>query len=178
MTTPLRTCLRVLLVGTSIAAAPLLAAAPATAAEQAAQAPVTFTKDIAPILQNRCQNCHRPGDMAPMSLVTYEEVRPWVRSIKARVAAREMPPWHIERNIGIQKFKGDPSLTDKEIATIVAWVDRGAPMGNPADLPPARAFDDDDKWHIGTPDLIIRSPSASSKRSRRTGSATTSSRRD
>jgi mono/diheme cytochrome c family protein len=158
MPMPLRTYLRVFVVGTSVAAAPLLAAVPVAAAGQAAQASVTFTKDIAPILQNRCQNCHRPGDMAPMSLVKYEDVRPWVRSIKARVAAREMPPWHIDRNIGIQKFKGDPSLTDKEIATIVAWVDAGAPMGNPADMPPPRTFEDDDKWHIGTPDLIIRSP--------------------
>src|SRR5689334_23832380 len=98
-----------------------------------AQAPaqVTFSKDIAPILQKSCQNCHRPGSVAPMSLLTYEEARPWARSIKARVAAREMPPWHIDRTIGISKFKNDPSLTDDEIATIVKWVDSGALMGNP-----------------------------------------------
>ena len=93
-----------------------------------------------------------------MPLVSYEDVRPWARSIKARVAAREMPPWHIDRNIGIQQFKQDPSLTDEEIATIISWVDAGAPLGNPADMPKPRQFEDTDKWHIGTPDLIVTSP--------------------
>src|SRR5437879_2386607 len=83
---------------------------------------VTFTRDVAPILQKSCQNCHRPGSIAPMSLLTYEDARPWARSIKTKVTAREMPPWHIDRNIGLTKFKDDPSLTDAEIATIVAWV--------------------------------------------------------
>src|SRR2546425_12230327 len=91
---------------------------------------VTFTKDVAPILQRSCQNCHRPDQMAPMSLLTYEDARPYARSIKARTMARAMPPWHVERNIGIQKFKDDPSLTEDEIATIAAWVDQGAPKGN------------------------------------------------
>ena len=85
----------------------------ATVSAQAAPAPVTFTKDVAPILQKSCQTCHRPGMMAPMSLLTYSDARPWARSIKAKVSAREMPPWFIDRNVGIQKFKGDPSLTDK-----------------------------------------------------------------
>src|SRR5690242_4498373 len=93
----------------------------AGAAGRTASAQVTFAKDVAPILQEHCQTCHRAGEMAPMSLVAYEEVRPWARSIKARVAAREMPPWHIDRNIGIQSFKGDPSLSEDEIATIVRW---------------------------------------------------------
>src|SRR3989449_4337689 len=92
-----------------------------------AQAEVTFTKDVAPILQKSCQNCHRPGSIAPMSLLTYEDARPWARSIKTKVTAREMPPWHIDRNIGLTRFKDDPSLTDAEIATIAAWVDAGAP---------------------------------------------------
>src|SRR4026208_153447 len=98
----------------------------------AAQSSVAFTKDVAPILQRSCQTCHRPGAVAPMSLLTYEDVRPWARSIKTKVTNREMPPWHIDRNIGITKFKNDPSLTDQEIATIAKWVDAGAPRGNPA----------------------------------------------
>jgi hypothetical protein len=119
---------------------------------------VTFTKDVAPILQRSCQNCHRPGAIAPMSLLTYEEARPWARSIKLKVASREMPPWYIDRHVGITEFKGDPSLSDAEVATITAWVDEGALMGNPADMPPPRQFSDLDQWHIGKPDLIIRMP--------------------
>jgi hypothetical protein len=119
---------------------------------------VTFTKDVAPIFQRSCQVCHRPGMMAPMSLLTYEEARPWASAIKRRVANREMPPWHIDRHIGIKKFKDDPSLTDQEIATIVKWVDGGTRQGNPAEMPPPRAFADADQWHIGTPDLIVSSP--------------------
>src|ERR1700674_5359497 len=86
---------------------------------------VTFTKDVAPILQRSCQGCHRPESIAPMSLMTYEAARPWARAIKRRTVAREMPPWHIEKNVGIQKFKDDISLSDAEIATISAWVDGG-----------------------------------------------------
>src|SRR5690242_16904539 len=119
---------------------------------------VTFSKDVVPILERSCQNCHRPGSIAPMPLLTYKEARPWARSIKEKVIRRQMPPWHIDRNVGITKFKDDPSLTDREIATIAAWVDQGAPEGNSADLPPARRFTDLDKWHIGTPDLIISMP--------------------
>src|ERR1700724_1704492 len=95
-----------------------------------AQAQVTFTKDVAPILQNRCQSCHRPDTFAPMSLRTYEETRPWAKSIKQKVLAREMPPWYIDKNVGIHHFKNDVSLSDEEIATIVKWVDSGAPKGN------------------------------------------------
>ncbi|HEV8315957.1 MAG TPA: hypothetical protein VGQ10_01020 [Vicinamibacterales bacterium] len=126
---------------------------PAASARQ-----VTFTKDVAPILQRSCVTCHRTGELAPMPLTTYEEVRPWIRSIKTRVAAREMPPWHIDRNIGIQKFKDDPSLSDEEIATIVSWVDAGAPRGNPADMPPRRVFPDAMQWGIGKPDLVVKYP--------------------
>jgi hypothetical protein len=119
---------------------------------------VTFTKDVAPILQRACQNCHRPGQMAPMSLMTYQDVRPWARSIKQRVVERAMPPWGIDPHVGIQSFKNDPSLRQDEIDTIVAWADAGAPQGNPADMPKPREFDDSSKWHIGTPDLIVTSP--------------------
>ncbi len=119
----------------------------------------TFTKDVAPILQRSCQNCHRPGSIAPMSLLTYEDARPWARSIKNRVSQRQMPPWHVDRAIGIRKFKDDQHpLSDAELATIVGWVDAGAPRGNPADMPPPRVFDDSDRWHIGKPDLIVSLP--------------------
>jgi hypothetical protein len=132
---------------------------PAIAAAQTpAPADVTFSRDVAPILQRACQNCHRPGAIAPMSLLTYQDARPWARSIKAKVTAREMPPWYIDRHVGITKFKDDPSLTDAEIATIAKWVDAGAPAGNPKDLPPPRQFTDIDKWHIGKPDMIVSLP--------------------
>jgi hypothetical protein len=96
--------------------------------------------------------------MAPMSLMTYQEARPWARAIKTRASNREMPPFHVDRTIGIQKFKGDPSLLDEEIDTIVRWVDNGAPMGNPADMPPARQFNDPLAWTIGEPDLVVKFP--------------------
>ena len=86
-----------------------------------AQGQVTFTKDVAPILQNRCQSCHRPDTFAPMSLLTYEETRPWAKSIKQKVLAREMPPWYIDKNVGVRHFKNDAGLSDEEIATIVNW---------------------------------------------------------
>ena len=123
-------------------------------------APVTFSKDVAPILQKACQNCHHPGAIAPMSLLTYQDARPWARSIKQKVTTREMPPWYIDRHVGINKFKGDPSLTDAEIAVISRWVDQGAPAGNSADLPPPRQFADVDKWHIGKPDMVVSLPKA------------------
>ena len=110
--------------------------ASAAAAQQPA-AP-TFSKDVAPILQNKCQECHQPNSIAPMSLITFAEARPWARSIKQRVAARQMPPWHIDPSVGVQKFKNDMSLSQKEIDTIVAWVDAGSPQGDPKDMPPAK----------------------------------------
>ncbi len=147
----------------ALACAALLGVASGTAAQSAAKpaatpASVTFSKDVAPILQRACQECHRPGNIAPMSLLTYEEARPWARSIKARVADREMPPWYIDRHVGIQKFDPDPSLSEAEIATIVKWVDSGAPRGNPADAPPPKQFDDNSRWHIGTPDIVASLP--------------------
>lgn len=121
---------------------------------------VTFAKDVAPIFQRACQKCHRPDNIAPMSLLTYKDARPWARSIKEAVVLRNMPPWFIDRNVGIRHFKDDPSLTDKEIATIASWVDSGAPEGNRGDMPPPLQFDDVDRWHIGKPDLIVPSPVA------------------
>jgi hypothetical protein len=144
-----------------IGVALVLSASP-TAQSGSAAGDVTFSKDIAPILQRSCQQCHNASGVAPMPLTTYEEVRPWSRAIKTRTGlgprAGVMPPWFVEKNIGIQKFKHDPSLTDDEIATIARWVDSGAPRGNPADLPPPRDFANTERWTIGEPDLVLRSP--------------------
>ena len=134
-----------------------LAAAPAAAAQEAAPQP-TFTRDVAPILQRSCQHCHRTGSIAPMPLLTYEEARPWARSIRDQVVTRTMPPWYIDRNIGIQEFKYDYSLSNAEIATIAAWADGGAPRGNPADMPPPRRFRDIAEWQIGEPDWVVEIP--------------------
>ena len=139
----------------------MLAGLPALANAQTASASeVTFTKDIAPVLQRSCENCHRPNGAGPMPLQSYEDVRPWARAIKQRTSigprAGVMPPWYVEKNIGIQKFKNDPSLSDKEIAMIAQWADSGAPRGNPADMPAPRQWDDGTKWQIGTPDLVVK----------------------
>lgn len=123
-----------------------------------AQGQVTFTKDIAPILQEKCQSCHRPDTFAPMSLLTYEEARPWAKSIRQKVVAREMPPWYIDKTVGIRHFKNDVSLTDQEIATITKWVDSGAPKGDPKDMPAPRTFDNSDQWRMGQPDLVVQLP--------------------
>src|SRR5690349_12213284 len=123
--------------------------------------PVTFSKDIAPILQEKCQECHHKGSMAPMSLVTYEETRPWAKSMRERVIKRQMPPWHIDKTVGVQKFKNDMSLSDEQIATIVRWVDSGAPMGDAKDMPPPKQWPADNEWkaakELGQPDLVIKS---------------------
>ena len=132
-----------------------LAAATALFAQSPADVQVTFTKDIAPLLQRSCQNCHRPGNIGPMSLLTYQDVRPWARSIRQQVVQRNMPPWYIDRSVGIHNFNNDPSLSDSEIAMISKWVDAGAPMGDPAVMPPARQFEDSDRWHIGKPDTVV-----------------------
>ena len=128
----------------------------------AAAAPeVTFTKDIAPILQRSCQNCHRPGQVAPMSLLTYEDARPWARAMKQRTGLRDkagVTPWYIEKNIGIQHYKNDPSLSDEEVAKIAKWADTGAPRGDMKDMPVAKVFPDGNNWNAGTPDLIVESP--------------------
>jgi hypothetical protein len=138
-------------------------AVPALISAQQAGAPaqpgsITFARDVAPILQQHCQDCHRPDTFAPMSLLTYEDARPWARAIKQRVAAREMPPWYIDKNVGVRHFKNDVSLTDREIATIVGWVDGGAAKGNPADMPPPRTFEAASTWQMGTPDLVVQLP--------------------
>ncbi len=143
----------------------LSAALLSPAMASAADAPTTptFTKDIAPIFKEKCEACHRPDSMAPMSLVTYAETRPWVRSIKARVTDRQMPPWQIDRSVGIQKFKNDRSLTDEQIALITRWADAGAPQGDPKDMPAPKQWPDDQGWSFAPlfgqkePDMIIKS---------------------
>jgi hypothetical protein len=119
-------------------------------AAAAAQTP-TFSKDVAPILYSKCVECHRPTMFAPMSLVKYDEARPWAKSIRTRVSARTMPPWGADPQHGV--FKNDPRLTDKEIATILAWVDGGAPKGDDKDLPVLPKFTDG--WTIGEPDAVF-----------------------
>ena len=140
-----------------LAVATLALMVPGIANAQDAETAPTFTKDVAPIFQQSCQVCHRPDNMAPMSLMSYQEARPWARSIRQKVIAREMPPWHIDKNVGIQRIKGDRSLTDPEIDTIVRWVDAGAPMGNPADMPEPVELQDFGAWTI-EPDVIVTSP--------------------
>jgi hypothetical protein len=123
--------------------------------------PVTFAKDIAPILQAKCEECHRQGTAAPMSLATYRETRPWAKAIRERVITRNMPPWHIDKTVGIQHFQNDRSLTDEQIATVVRWVDSGALMGDSKDLPPAKQWPAEEGWQLakqfGEPDLIVKS---------------------
>ena len=129
----------------------VLASFSAGAQTESNAAPVTYTKDVAPILYENCVECHRPTMFAPMSLVTYEDARPWARAIMQRVVKRQMPPWSADSPPGT--FKNDPRLAQKDIDTIVAWVNGGAPRGNQADLPPVPKFADD--WTIGKPDAVF-----------------------
>ena len=143
-----------------------LLALPATLSAQTAAVP-TFTKDVAPIFQNKCESCHRPDSIAPMSLQTFQDARPWARSIRDRVSSRNMPPWMIDPNVGIQHYKNDRSLSPKEIDTIVKWAGNGAPKGDPKDMPAKIAWADGNDWHytkfFGEPDLIIKSPKYTEK---------------
>jgi hypothetical protein len=139
----------------------LAVAVPSMAADTPAKQ-VTFSKDVAPIFQAKCQECHQPNSIAPMSLITFQDARPWARSIKERVAARQMPPWHIDPSVGVQKFKNDISLTDDQVDTIVRWVDGGAPQGDPKDLPAPKPLVTDNEWKavrdgFGPPDLVVKS---------------------
>jgi hypothetical protein len=141
----------------------LMVPAVAAAAPGTVPANPTFTRDVAPIFQEKCEACHRPDSIAPMSLRTYQEARPWARSIRSRVEARQMPPWHIDKTVGIQEFKNDRSLNDVQIATILKWVDQGATQGDPKDMPPARVWPTEQVWTAAAmfgqkePDLIVRS---------------------
>ena len=131
---------------------------PLKAAAQTDQ--ITFHKDIEPILQRSCQNCHRAGGVGPMPLVTYEQVAPFAGLIEYKTGLRDragaMPPWYMEKDIGIQDYKNDPSLNDEEIAAISTWARSGTPKGNTANAPQALVFDDSLKWTAGDPDLIVK----------------------
>src|SRR6516162_791630 len=118
-------------------AALLIWAATGSVPAVAAGAP-TFSKEVAPLLYKNCATCHRPGEIAPMSLLTYEQVRPWAKSIREKVLSGQMPPWHAAEPRGT--FLNDRRLTDDEKKTLVAWIDAGAPQGEPKDLPPAPQF--------------------------------------
>jgi len=121
------------------------------AATRSSAAKITFTKDVAPIFYNRCVECHRPGEVAPMSLITYTEARPWAKAIRQKVVDRSMPPWLASQDS--HQFKNDRRLSDKEIETISNWVDQGALKGEDKDLPPVPKFEAG--WTIGKPDAVI-----------------------
>jgi hypothetical protein len=123
----------------------------AVAANSRVSREVTFTKDVAPIFYKSCTECHRPGEAAPFSALTYKDVRPWAKSIREKVANKEMPPWHADPHIG--QFSNDRRLSEKEIQTITAWVDGGAKEGLAKDLPAAPKYIDG--WSIGKPDIIL-----------------------
>ena len=131
----------------------------------------TFSKDIALILQRSCQKCHNDNGVAPMSLITYQDARPWARAIKQRTALRDkrgaMPPWFIEKTVGIQHYKNDVSLSEDEIAKIGKWADNGAPEEQLSDLPPTKVWDGQRcKWTLGQPDPIISTPEVTVTRGR------------
>ena len=130
-----------------------IAASAAAFAGSVSSAP-TYYKDIVPVLQNRCQECHRPGEVAPMSLMSYNDVRPWSKAIKSAILTKKMPPWFADPHIG--KFSNDRSMSQSEIDTFVSWVDAGSPAGNPKDAPKPRTFAEG--WQIGKPDVVFELP--------------------
>ena len=133
---------------------PMLVAAIAAALASAADLPVTFHKDVRPILENRCQGCHRPGEAAPMSLVTYKDVRPWAKAIRGAVLSGKMPPWHADPRYG--RFSNNLSLAPGEKEMLVAWIDAGAPEGDSTGAPTPRAFAAG--WRIPEPDVVFEIP--------------------
>ena len=135
-----------------------VAAAQAPAAPASAAAAPTFARDVAPIVFDHCASCHRPGDIAPMSFLSYREVRPWARAIRDKVVSREMPPWHAAP--GGVPIRNVRSLSQAQIDTVAAWADAGAPLGDPADLPPLPVFTANE-WHHPSgrpPDIVLELP--------------------
>src|SRR5579862_3935973 len=117
---------------------------------------VTFYGDVLPILQNNCQTCHRPGEIGPMSFLTYESTRPWAKAMKTAVLSKKMPPWFADPQYG--HFSNDNRLKDSELRKLVAWVDAGAPAGDPKDAPaPVKWVQG---WNIGQPDVVIEMPTS------------------
>ena len=145
--------MRVSKTAAGLCAAALVLGMAVTGAEGAegAEAVPTFAGDVAPILYDNCVACHRPNHLAPMSLITYDDVRPWARAVKSKVVSREMPPWGADSSV--RAYKNDASLSQDEIAVIAAWVDGGAPRGNEAELPEVPEFAEG--WSIGEPDLVF-----------------------
>lgn len=142
----------------------LIAAAmtlPSTMVIAQAAEEITYTEHVATIMQEKCQVCHQPDSVAPMSLLTYEDAQIFAPLIKLKVEQRLMPPWHVNPYVGIQEFKNDRSLSDEQIETIVKWVDGGAPLGPIEAMPPAKVFPDPNRWQLadrfGEPDLIVKS---------------------
>ena len=115
---------------------------------------VTYHKEVLPILQKRCQGCHRPGEVAPMSFLTYNDARPWAKAIKEAVLLKKMPPWFADPAHG--KFENNRSLTSAEAETLVAWADGGAREGDPQDAPQPLVFTDG--WNMGKPDTVLELP--------------------
>lgn len=148
------------LIGSVVVATMLLLLAQ-SGATQPADGRITYAKHVAPILQEKCQICHQPNSIAPMSLLTYEQAKQFAPLIKFKVERKIMPPWHLDTSVGIQEFKDNRGLSDEQIETIVGWVDSGAPFGDEGDLPPPATFPDPNRWQLadefGEPDLIVRS---------------------
>src|SRR6516162_1707378 len=134
------------ILGFSLACASAFGAAPAP----------TFYKEVLPVLQNNCQGCHRPGEVAPMSFLTYESTRPWAKAIEEAVLTKKMPPWFADPHVG--KFANDRSLSKVDVETLVRWVESGGPAGDPGDAPPRVEFTEG--WQIGKPDKIFEMPSS------------------
>jgi hypothetical protein len=130
----------------------LLASAAWAAPSESAS--VTFNKDVLPILQKQCQECHRPGEVAPMSFMTYEQTRPWAKAIKSAILTKKMPPWFADPRYG--HFKNERRLTEAETKTIAAWADGGAPEGDPKDKPAPVRFTEG--WSLGKPDIVVDFP--------------------
>jgi hypothetical protein len=128
----------------------------AAAASAATTSQVTFYKDVLPVLQKNCQNCHRPGEAAPFSLLTYQEARPWAAAMKVAVVSRTMPPWFADPHVG--KFSNDRSLSKAEIETLAAWAENGAKAGEPSDAPKSTEFAEG--WSIGRPDYVVEMPAS------------------
>jgi mono/diheme cytochrome c family protein len=145
-----------------LAGALALAATVALGGSASAQDQVTFAEDVAVIIQENCQICHQPGGIGPMSLTNYDEIRPWAPMIREKVANSEMPPYAYDRNIGIQDLQEDWRLSVEQIETIVAWVDQGAQMGDPANLPAPISLPNPDEWRMaaqfGQPDIVVGVP--------------------
>ncbi len=137
---------------TAIGVLALMGYLPSSASSNTGKESINFTKHVAPIFQRRCEECHRAGGVAPMAFSSYEEARPWARSIKEKVVSREMPPFHATGAIG--RYQHDPRLTDDEIATITKWVDGGAAKGNVKDSPKPQVWKDE--WKLGQPDVVVK----------------------